>query len=44
MGGIDARTQAALVAMEEIQRMEGSLRIKEEAVVDAEEEVIMLKL
>ena len=30
--------------MEEIRRMEGSLRIKEEAVVDAEEEVILLKL
>ena len=37
------RTQAALVAVEEIRRMEGSLIIKEEAVADAEEEVILLK-
>ena len=29
--------------MEEIRRMEGSLRIKEEVVADAEEEVILLK-
>ena len=43
-GGIDVRMQATLVAVEEIQRMEGSLRIKEEVVVDAEEEVILLKL
>ena len=38
------RTQASLVAIEEIRRIDGSLIIKEKAVVDAGEEFILLKL
>lgn len=43
MGGIDARTHAALMAMKDIQEAEKRVEEKEELVVDAEERVLVLK-